>query len=1459
MTEPRKEAVGSIVFTANQSSTQYNVAYGSINVNRYDPGLAPVSPVDPPELPLKTLRGRDELVAAVLAAARGRDGRPWVLHGLGGSGKSTVAMAVAAELRGERDVYWISGDVHTSMVTVAERRGADPGDVQRARTNWQEAHALVWGSLHRADRPWLLVFDNVDDPTELAGPGGNVGDGTGWLRSSEAGFSLVTSRFGGGVWGEVAEQRRVDLLDADTGAAVLLDRAPGAGPVEDARLLGERLGGLPLALWLAGGYLRSGDDRHRTFAEYRQALDEDLVDLIDRGGVLRAGGASDDTEARKRVLETWELSLRMLERKGFPAPREVVKLLSCFGAPHPIRAELLDAARELEGSALAGLSEGDLDQTVGGLAAVALVDRARVADVRCFTLHPLVSEVVAETVVRPEERDSLWRTAQRCLTGVTPDDVADPAVWPRWVTLPAVYQHLLGRVPGHLTDVLAEVIDGATGACALRLSAGGALKASHDLTQLAFLRSNELPVGHAARLHARFSAALINSQEGNYGPVEGELRALYAEASASYPPQEPLVTAIVMNLTAVLCALGRADEAAELFAVLPPAYEAAGEPLPLGVRMVRAQLHSQLGDFEAAEAGLVEVLGVQRAELGDEHPNTLVTMASLAEVAAARGRLNEAQRELERVLRVQVRLFGPDNAATLATRSALFGVLAYQGDLTAAHGQLNDLLKIQRDSLNPENPLSLLGLAALTSFQSGTPGNESAAAERRLRDLVTTMARTLGPEHPTVLVVRFLAVIQVHLNDRAEAEAECAEIARLQTAALGAEHPVTLTTRLVLALMRCHSDPVTGEEQLRELHGAFRRALGDDHPQTIQILHSLANMSFQHGDLANTERFLRAAVAGLERLRGPDHEDVQETRTVLVEVLVDRDEHEEAQRELLALIESVERTRGPESEESLGTRFMLAALRYDTEDLAGAERELRSVAEVLRRVYGEDHGGWLVTEALLGELLHVKGDLALAEGHLRTALAGFEAGWGVEDEDALLTRVELGEVLHDRGDLAGAEQNLQLAVRRLADVEDADENVLRRAENSLSVVTAELHAARSEPPALEPAPAETPVPVAPPVPASPDLSDAWRLLLSGDAAGARAVFEGLGGVPEAAREALRQALDGPARSTVEESAPEPVTPAPSTPEPVPAPVSAPMPEPRTGSAPRPDPEPRFAPEPELQPEPEHHSLPEHHLVPEHHPVPAGGSERELRSLLRERWAEHGMAHPGTTRVWRQFALALLDGGFPLAALGELTALLGALEGEEDQFALRVRLDVAHLRFEQGDASRALRDLDRVHRTAEALLGERHRVTLRAGARRALAGRDLRGALRVLEVDGGLADIRFGVAVLAHELGDRDRVERECPRLVRERAGGPGALRARALLAASRGDHAELAEVVRAQEARRGSNHPEVAETRHLLGLALIAAGLPGGRELRRALEVRTRRLGPRHPATVATAAALATG
>ena len=59
--------------------------------------------------------------------------------------------------------------------------------------------------------------------------------------------------------------REVSSLAAEPGGRVLLDHAPEAGGPEEAQALADRLGGLPLALLLAGRYLAEGHGRHTSF------------------------------------------------------------------------------------------------------------------------------------------------------------------------------------------------------------------------------------------------------------------------------------------------------------------------------------------------------------------------------------------------------------------------------------------------------------------------------------------------------------------------------------------------------------------------------------------------------------------------------------------------------------------------------------------------------------------------------------------------------------------------------------------------------------------------------------------------------------------------------------------------------------------------------------------------------------------------------------------------------------------------------------------------------------------------------------------------------------------------------------------------------------------------------------------------------------------------------------------
>ena len=104
---------------------------------------------------------------------------------------------------------------------------------------------------------------------------------------------------------------------------------------QEARELSRRLGGLPLALHLAGTYLGSPFARWSTFAGYRQALDgvelpAALTDIEERGADIHA-----------TVQRTWDLSLDALAAEGMPQARPLLLVLSCFAPATPIPAWLL--------------------------------------------------------------------------------------------------------------------------------------------------------------------------------------------------------------------------------------------------------------------------------------------------------------------------------------------------------------------------------------------------------------------------------------------------------------------------------------------------------------------------------------------------------------------------------------------------------------------------------------------------------------------------------------------------------------------------------------------------------------------------------------------------------------------------------------------------------------------------------------------------------------------------------------------------------------------------------------------------------------------------------------------------------------------------------------------------------------------------------------------------------------
>src|SRR5690348_5966310 len=226
------------------------------------PVAAPLGKL-PPEV-----RGREGLIGELRRALRPyprRASRAFVIAGMGGLGKSTVALTAArmARERGYR-VWWVraadSAQLTSGMLEVLRELGAPESVTAPVREGARTAPARAWEFLNRdhgVGRRWLLVFDGADNPAVLAGADADTpADGTGWLRADPAGMVIVTTRVRDPqVWGTRVTLRELKPLDDEAGAEVLRDLAPEVADPggHEARELSRRLGGLPLALHLARG------------------------------------------------------------------------------------------------------------------------------------------------------------------------------------------------------------------------------------------------------------------------------------------------------------------------------------------------------------------------------------------------------------------------------------------------------------------------------------------------------------------------------------------------------------------------------------------------------------------------------------------------------------------------------------------------------------------------------------------------------------------------------------------------------------------------------------------------------------------------------------------------------------------------------------------------------------------------------------------------------------------------------------------------------------------------------------------------------------------------------------------------------------------------------------------------------------------------------------------------------
>ena len=790
------------------------------------------------------LAGREILLAeldARLAADDDPGPRMVPLYGLGGAGKTSVAVEYAYRHLAEFGVAWqFAAEDDTVLAAGFGELAAQLG--ARGLADARDPVASVHAVLARFPRPWLLIFDNAADLTSVAA----------FLPPAGSGRVLITSQNPNWPSGQAL---RVPMLDRDIAAGFLVNRTgdPDRQAAED---LADILDGLPLALEQAAAYTQAIGG---TLADYLALFRQRRAELLARG---------EPTGYDKTVASTWALAFDRLRQTSSGAVG-LLRLLA-FCAPEAIPLRLLLQPRpgltgrlgDEVGTVLTPLLDDPLaaGDAIAALRRYSLVTPDSAGSV---SLHRLVQAVTVDQM--PAGLAKEWQQAAAALIeAAIPSDTDQPETWPVCAAL----------LP-HARAALSDDSDG-TALIANYLGSSGSYATARDLQRRVFdARKRVLGPEHRKTLTARYQLAHWTGEAGDPAAARdmyGELPSVLERVSG---PEHPDTLTLRHQLALWTGKAGDLAAARDMYAELLPVRERLSgpeHPFTLKTRHELARTTAATGDLTARDL-FAELLQVRERVSGPDHPDTLAVRSELANWTGVAGDPAAARDMYAELLPARERVLGPEHPFTLAIRHQLALWTGAAGDPIAARDSFAELLPALERVLGPEHPDSLITRSCLVDW-IGEAGDETAARDM-YAELLPTLERILGPEHPDTLGARgnFAGLIGL-AGDPATARDQYAALLPVLERILGPEHPDTLTVQR----QRAHwtglaGDPATARDQYAALLPVRERILGPEHPNTLGDRGNFAFWTGLDGDPAAARDLLADLLPVLEQILGPEYPD----------------------------------------------------------------------------------------------------------------------------------------------------------------------------------------------------------------------------------------------------------------------------------------------------------------------------------------------------------------------------------------------------------------------------------------------------------------------------------------------------------------------------------------------------------------------------------------------------------
>ena len=582
---------------------------------------------------------RDRLVAGDRAVVQ-------AFQGMGGVGKTQLAIEYAYRFAGAYDLaWWVNAEQAGLIGDQVAALGMALGCVQPG-AGAEVVRAAVLGEL-RERGPWLLVFDNAENPADI----------TRWLPG--AGHVLITSRER--AWAEIAAPVEVDVLARGESVALLRGRVNGLGAA-DADRLAAHLGDLPLAVAQAAGFMA---ETGTPAAEYLDLLRTQAGTLLDQ--------AAPGSSYPRSLAAAVRLAADRLDDED-PAAAQLASVCA-FLAAEPVPGDLFTSAPSVLPGELAARAADPLGwrQTLAQLARQSL---ARV-DQRGLVLHRLTQAILRDRLTA-EQAAATRACTEAILAAADPRDPGNPVTWPRWAQL----------MPHLLAADLAATGSGdlrwmACNACWCLLARGDTRTAYDLATELRQHWRDRLGDDHEnTRATATYLAWALRDM-GRYAEARELDEDTLARSRRVLGEDHPDTLGSASHLAIDLRDLGEYQAARDLDEdTLARRRRVLGEDHPDTLRSANGLADDlrYLGEYQAARDLDEDTLGRRRRVLGEDHPHTLTSANGLANDLRNLGEHQVARDLDEDTLARRRRVLGEDHPDSLRSANNLAADLRALGE-----------------------------------------------------------------------------------------------------------------------------------------------------------------------------------------------------------------------------------------------------------------------------------------------------------------------------------------------------------------------------------------------------------------------------------------------------------------------------------------------------------------------------------------------------------------------------------------------------------------------------------------------------------------------------------------------------------------------------------------------------------------------------------------------------------